>query len=263
MSVIFYLGMFVVGCFVGVMNAALGIGGGILMVPALRETVPNIDAHTAKGTSLFIIIFVAMLNAWRENRRWDTVPWRQAAGLACGSIAGGYAGAWLTGLMSGAAVTWLFVALLGVMGIRLMLSEPKTLVETRGYRLDGLAVAIGLATGLASGMTGIGGGLVLVPLALLVGLASNERVTGLSNLVMVGTCTAATIPHLAAERTLDMVGTIGQVNVAVVPAIFLGAQLGSPLGHWANAHLSYAKRKTALVILLVVIAVRMVYRALN
>jgi uncharacterized membrane protein YfcA len=80
---------------------------------------------------------------------------------------------------------------------------------------------------------------------------------------MIATCAASVWVHLRAPRTLDMAGTIGQVNLAVVPAIFLGAQLGSPLGQWINARLSYAKRKIALVVLNVIIAVRMIGQALD
>ena len=105
MSVGFLILMFGVGVCVGVLNAALGIGGGILMVPALRETIPGIDAHTAKGTSLFIIIFVAGLNAWRQNRGKE-IPWRLIIELAAGSILGGYAGARFTGYLSGTTVTF-------------------------------------------------------------------------------------------------------------------------------------------------------------
>lgn len=263
MSVAFFAGMFVLGWCVGLMNAALGIGGGILMVPALREAVPGIDAHTAKGTSLFIIIFVAALNAWRQNRGRDDVPWRLAAVLASGSILGGYAGAWFTGRLSGGAVTWIFIALVLVVAARLLFSEARALLDGGGRHGDALAFGIGLATGATSGMTGIGGGLVLVSLVLLAGLACNERVTALSNLVMVGTCTASTYVHLTAARSLELPGTVGQVCLAVAPAIFLGAQLGSPLGQWVNARLSYPKRKIALVALLVVVAARMTYRAVT
>ncbi len=260
MSLLFYAGMVVTGIFVGLMNAALGIGGGILMVPALREMVPGMDPHTAKGTSLFIIIFVAAVNAWRQNRGRKEIPWGLAAYLAAGSVVGGAAGAWLTGMMSGDAVTWVFIGLLGIVALRLALSEPHPILDVRGARRTGAALGIGLATGLASGMTGIGGGLVLVSLALLAGLVSNERVTALSNMVMVATCTASATVQLLAERTLALPGTVGQVAILLAPAIFLGAQIGSPVGRWVNEHLSYRQRKTVLAILLAIIAIRMAWQ---
>jgi len=262
MSVGFLTLMFLVGCGVGLLNAALGIGGGILMVPALREAIPGIDPHTAKGTSLFIIIFVAGLNAWRQNRG-HKIPWRLAAFLAAGSILGGYSGAWFTGYLSGKAVTWIFIVLLGLMTIRLLFSKPQPATVAAKPRGHGIAFLIGILTGLASGMTGIGGGLVLVSLVLLAGLSANERITALSNLVMIATAAAGAWVHLRAPRTLDMVGTIGQVNLAVVPALFLGAQLGSPFGQWFNARLAYSKRKIALATLNCIIAIRLIGQALD
>jgi len=260
--VVFFFEMLVVGVAVGVANGALGIGGGILMVPALLEFVPGMQPHTAKGTSLFIIIFVAGVNAWRQNRGRD-VPWASAGLLATGSIIGGYGGAWLTGFLSGRTIEWIFVALLGLMGLRLLSSEPRQLFRGKPWQRGALAVGIGLATGLTSGMTGIGGGLVLVPLVLLAGIATNQRVTGLSNLVMIATSAAGAAVHLQAAPEIALPWTVGQVSLAVVPWIFLGAQAGSPVGRRINTRLSYRQRKVALVVLIGLIGARMVWRALS
>lgn len=260
LTVPFILGMLLVGVGVGLMNAALGIGGGILMVPALLEFVPGMDPHTAKGTSLFVIVFVAAINAWRQNRG-HTVPWRAALFLVAGSMLGGYAGAWVTGLLSGVAITWVFVGVLGVIVVRLLLSEPKPAPVRQNVSHDIVALSIGLVTGVASGATGIGGGLVLVPLVLVAGIASNERVTALSNLVMVATCASAVAVQLRAASTLSLPGTVGQVSLALAPLIFVGAQLGSLLGRRINTRLTYGQRKGALIATIVIVMVRMALRA--
>ena len=257
-----FISMLVVGLFVGLMNAALGIGGGILMVPALLEFVPGMAPHTAKGTSLFIILFVAGINAWRQNRG-RPVPWDSAGLLAAGSVVGGYTGAWFTGLLSGETVLWIFVGLLGLIAVRLLFSEPRPVFSGNPWQRAAMAVGIGLATGVTSGMTGIGGGLVLVPLALLTRISTNERVTGLSNLVMVATSAAAVMVHLRAAPEVNLPLTLGQVSLAVAPFIFLGSQIGSPLGRYVNTRLSYKQRRAALLILIGAIGARMVWRALG
>lgn len=259
---LFFFEMLVVGVFVGLMNGALGIGGGILMVPALLEFVPGMAPHTAKGTSLFIIIFVAGINAWRQNRG-RPVAWDSAGLLAAGSVVGGYAGAWFTGLLSGETVVWIFVGLLGLMGVRLLFSEPRPILGGNPWQRAAMAVGIGLATGVTSGMTGIGGGLVLAPLVLLAGISTNERVTGLSNLVMVATSAAAVTVHFRAAQEVGLPLTVGQVSLAVAPWIFLGSQLGSPFGRYVNTRLTYPQRRAALVLVIVVIGARMVWRALG
>ncbi len=255
-------GMVLLGAGAGFISAGLGLGGGVIMVPALIEFA-HLDPHTAKGTSLFIIIFIAALNAWRLNRGYPDAPWRLAAVIALGSITGGYFGGWATRLMAGKTVLWLFVGLLGLLGLHTFFIAPRTVAEGAVRRRYKLAVLIGLAAGVASGMTGTGGGAVLVPLALLAGLVTNERVVGLSNMVMVATSIAATAAHLSAEQMCALPWTVGQVNLALAPLVFLGAQVGSPLGKRLNEKLTLRRRRVTMGILLIVIAWRLMSRALS
>ena len=105
--------MIILGGAVGLFSTALGLGGGIVMVPAFMQFVPGIDIHTAKGTSLFIIIFVSAMNAWRMNGTHMSEHIRLGGVIALGSIGGSYLGAWGTTKMSDEAAVWIFVALLG------------------------------------------------------------------------------------------------------------------------------------------------------
>ena len=95
----FVIEMLLLGCAVGMISAALGLGGGIFMVPAFIFFVKGMDAHTAKGTSLFIIIFVSLVNAWRLNRQQDDRQLGLAIVFASGSVVGGYLGSWVTTLL--------------------------------------------------------------------------------------------------------------------------------------------------------------------
>ncbi|MBM3289701.1 MAG: sulfite exporter TauE/SafE family protein, partial [Candidatus Hydrogenedentes bacterium] len=124
-TVWFVVEMLALGCAVGMISAALGLGGGIFMVPAFLFFVKGMDAHTAKGTSLFIIIFVSMVNAWRMNRGHADRQTGLALVFACGSVVGGYLGSWLTTLLPDAGVIWLFIALLGFVGLRTFFITPK------------------------------------------------------------------------------------------------------------------------------------------
>ena len=259
--VLFSVGMVVLGVGAGAINASLGLGGGVIMVPAFIEFA-GLDPHTAKGTSLFIIIFIAALNAWRLNRGLGPAPWRTAVLLASGSVVGGYFGGWATARLGGTTVLWLFVGILGVIGLRTFFLEHRIVTDEDVRRRVGVAGVIGVLAGLVSGGTGTGGGAVLVPLALMAGLATNERVVGLSNLVMVATALAATAAHFRAERLCDMPWTIGQVNLALAPLVFVGAQLGSPWGKRLNSALTLGRRRVVMGVLLVVLAGRLIARAL-
>ncbi|MCC6699311.1 MAG: sulfite exporter TauE/SafE family protein [Candidatus Hydrogenedentes bacterium] len=260
---LYCLGMLVLGAGVGLISAALGLGGGILMVPAFLTFVPGMDAHTAKGTSLFIIIFVAALNAWRLNRGQQERNWDVAGAMAVGSIVGGYAGAWVTSRLPDQAVIWIYVVFLVGAALRTFLIKPVIIRKEQVRRRSGFAVLIGMAGGAVGGGTGTGGGLIMVPLSLIAGIISNERVVALSNMVMVATGIAGTVAHFTAPRTLDLPGTIGHVSLALTPLVFIGAQLAAPLGHRLETQLTLPRRKAVMGVLLLAISVRLAYQVLR
>jgi len=255
-----YVLQFLVGIGVGVISGALGLGGGILMVPAFMTFVPDMETHTAKGTSLFIIIFVATLNAWRLNKHLDRWPWVLAAYLAGGSIIGSYAGAWITSRAPEGLVLGFFIVLLVALTVRTFLLQATEVTPERVRQRRGITLLIGLAAGLFGGATGTGGGSVLIPLALMAGIVSNERVVGLSNLVMVATAIAGTVAHLNAERIYPHDPTVGHVYFGLVLLVFIGAQIGSPLGKRINAQLTLPRRRVLMAGLLVIITLRLLYR---
>ncbi|HIJ74604.1 MAG TPA: sulfite exporter TauE/SafE family protein [Candidatus Hydrogenedentes bacterium] len=261
-TVLLWLGTLALGWAVGVISASLGIGGGILMVPALA-IFAGMDPHTAKGTSLFIIMFVAALNSWRLNRRERDKPWGLAGVCACGSMVGAYAGVWFTGLLPGVLVTWIFIALVVFIAFQVLFLKATRVDEGQARRRNRVAALTGLSAGLVAGATGIGGGAVFVPLALLTRAASNRRVVALSNTVMVVTCAAGAAGHLAARKIMNMPWTVGQVNLVVAIPIVLGAQLGARLGIWLNDRLTLPRRKVAMAAILLVIAAAMACRAIG
>lgn len=255
-----YPALAVIGILVGIVSAALGIGGGVLMVPAFTLIYPQMDINTAKGSSLFVITFVAGYNAFKMNRGHMRNAFSVVLLVAAGSLTGGYLGGWVTSLMPDRTVSWIFVGLVAFAGIRFFLLHPPIVDEDSVRRRNALSVLIGLATGVVSGATGTGGGAILVPLALWAGIASNERVVALSNTVMVATCLSGTLAHALASPAVDMPWTCGLVNVSFAPVVVLSALLAAPAGRWVNARLSFRRRQWVMGVLLVAIALRLFYR---
>ena len=79
------------GLGVGVLVGLLGIGGGVVLVPALVYLL-HMDQHMAQGTSLFILLPPIGLGALREYWKQGQVDLN--AGILCvmGMLFGGYAG---------------------------------------------------------------------------------------------------------------------------------------------------------------------------
>jgi len=261
-TAIFAAVLLAVGAGVGIVSAALGIGGGTLMVPAFLAMFPQMDINTAKGSSLFVIMFVTAYQSWEARRAGIKTPWDVAAACATGSVAGGYAGGAVTALMPEATVTWIFIALLLFAGIRTFFLKQRSVREEEVRKRQLISVAIGFAAGVVGGGTGTGGGLVLVPLALWAGIASNERVVALSNTVMVATAAAGALAHAFAEKTVDMPWTYGMVNISLAPLVVVAAIAFTKPGRWINQQLSLPRRKIVMGSILVIIAIQLAVRAM-
>lgn len=260
---LYIAGMLILGVGVGLLSGALGLGGGVLMVPAFIAFIPDMDAHTATGTSLFIIVFVSSENAWRIGRRLTRIPWDTAAILATGSLIGGYGGAYLVGIVPENAVLWGFLLLLLVLALRtFLLPTPQVNLEDVRRRTP-TSLLIGLTAGFTGGATGTGGGAVLIPLALLTGISAGSQVVLLSNMVMVVTSLAGTVARLQAEAIYPSAWTVGNVYLPLAPLVFLGAQAGSPLGRYLDRRLTHQQRRTAMGVMLTVIAARLLWRMVS
>jgi uncharacterized protein len=79
------------GLAVGVLVGLLGIGGGVVLVPALVYLL-HMDQHLAQGTSLFILLPPVGLGALREYWKQGQVDLRAGILCALGMLVGGYFG---------------------------------------------------------------------------------------------------------------------------------------------------------------------------
>ena len=92
-----YLIAGIIGLVSGVTSGLFGVGGGIVMVPAmvLFLSPPIRDIKQAVGTSLVVIIPTAIAGSFRHFQQGN-VEWRTAVSIAPLAIVGSYFGAWLT-----------------------------------------------------------------------------------------------------------------------------------------------------------------------
>ncbi len=82
------------GLSVGVLVGLLGIGGGVVLVPAMVYLL-HMDQHLAQGTSLLILLPPLGLGALREYWTQEQVDLRAGILCALGIFVGGYLGAWI------------------------------------------------------------------------------------------------------------------------------------------------------------------------
>jgi uncharacterized membrane protein YfcA len=91
----------------GVLVGLLGIGGGVVLVPAMVYLL-HMDQHTAQGTSLFVLLPPIGLGALREYWKQGQVDWKAGILCAVGILLGAYAGSFIALPMSSRNLKGLF-----------------------------------------------------------------------------------------------------------------------------------------------------------
>jgi uncharacterized membrane protein YfcA len=117
----------VLGFAAGIVAGMLGVGGGILFVPALTIGV-GLSQVEAEATSLLAVVPVALVGAWRQDR-YGNVAIKEAAIIGALSGLGVLAGVALSNVLSGRALRIAFAALLLTTAFQLSRRAIKSLRE--------------------------------------------------------------------------------------------------------------------------------------
>ena len=114
----FYPVAALVGLVSGITSGIFGVGGGIVMVPALTFWLRQ-DIKTAIGTSLAVIVPAACVGAFK-HWQFGHVQWKLALAMIPLALAGGYVGAWLAKVTPSATLGRLFGGFLVLVGAYLL-----------------------------------------------------------------------------------------------------------------------------------------------
>jgi uncharacterized membrane protein YfcA len=162
-----------IGAVVGTLAGLTGIGGGVFLVPLL-VAVLYVSQYEAHGTSLAVIFPMALCSAVVYGVmgyiRWDVF-----LTLAAGGVVGALLGARLMKRVSERHLQWLFGLFVVCVGFVMITTNSTVAVPVKERDLGVLAyfgfVGGGVLAGILSGVMGVGGGVVLIPImVLLVGM---------------------------------------------------------------------------------------------
>jgi uncharacterized membrane protein YfcA len=262
-------GLFVlVGVFVGLVAGFFGIGGGLIAIPVFlwifksKGIGGDYYVHVAFGTNLFIIIFTSLLASYRHSKN-NQVLWHAVPVIVVFSVLAAYSGAAIAHLFSGEILTCLFSVLLIYSGLRLLKMkthhEDIHRMEIRHKKL--LYGLTGMITGLISGISGLGGGIVTIPFMISVLKFPVKMVAGTSSSIMVFTAMAATLGYIINgwQQAGLPPGSLGYVYLyAAIPTIF-GSAIFAQVGAQINHIISTDKLQVYFAIFLLFIAAKMLF----
>jgi uncharacterized membrane protein YfcA len=166
--------LLITGAGAGFASGLLGVGGGAIMTPVSYWIIlamgvsQDIAIRIAFGTSLLVILPTAISGSWGHNKR-KAVRWKTALILGSCALVGALVGATLAAHLPGEILETgfggLVLAIALWMGLGLM---PKLRREDKEPRENfRLVAACGFPIGMVTGLAGIGGGVLIVPVLVL------------------------------------------------------------------------------------------------
>ncbi len=201
----------VLGFVAGLVGTLMGIGGGSLVSPVLIAL--GFEPHLAVSSSLATVVGTGLGGLYRFLR-FKLVRVRLGLALEVATVLGALGGSALALRVSGSLVELIVFAAL-LLAAALLATEPKP----RG----GLALAIpaSMGAGAVSAMTGIGGGVIKMPI-LLGFLGLDIRSALATSKMMVGITAATGLANYAIHGAVDPA-----LAIPLAISSFLGATLGA------------------------------------
>lgn len=264
------------GVALGAFGTIVGAGGGFLLVPILLLAYPDLPPETITAVSLFVVLANAASGTvayWRQ-RRIDLLT---GAIFALATLPGAIAGAILVGYVPRHLFNLLFAAALAAIGAWLLLApgdattirDPlrgRGVLRRRltdrsgetyvyGYRLSH-GIAISAVVGFVSSLLGIGGGIVHVPVMVVLLRFPVYIATATSHFLLALMAAEATTVHVL-DGTLSWDATLARAG-----AIAAGAIVGAQVGAFFSHRIAGGTILRALGVALLLVAARLIWTAL-
>ena len=212
----------VVALIVGTLIGCVGVGG-ILLIPAL-SAFAGLTTHVSMATALFTFIFTGIVGTYLFQRR-GTIDWRVTIPVCVGATFFGYFGALVNSKVDANLLNVILSLIIVFAGFYTMYPRP---VDDSG-RLDGrsplqklMLVAIGATVGFGSGLTGVGGPVLSVPIMVIIGFSPLTAIAT-SQVIQIVAALSGTIGNLQ-YGAIDF-GVGAWVTIVELVGVFAGVYL--------------------------------------
>ena len=215
--------LLVVGLGAGTLGSMLGVGGGIIMVPAL--TFLNVPPTQAASTSL-IAVMATSISSTIEYSRQKRINYGLGLQMAACAVPGGVLGAVLSEYLLQDTFKLYFGILLILTGLYIL--YRNSVLKDRHVKRRSLALQVGVfaasfGAGIISSLFGVGGGIIFVPAMLLVLGLTMHRAAPTSQFTLMMTAIAGVFTHSALGHPDYLQAIVLSIGA------FVGAQIGARL----------------------------------
>ncbi|WP_192702240.1 sulfite exporter TauE/SafE family protein [Paenibacillus sp. OAS669] len=269
MEILFYTA---VGLLAATFGSLVGLGGGVIIVPALVYLGPvfvgqPISVATAVGTSLAVLIFTALsstLTFFKQKRVDFKSGWLYLITCGPGAMLGSYTTQFVNAksFQLSFGIFMLCMATLLVLRdymkplnirwrIQRSFTDSQGQVHEYGYGFVP-ALIIGLAVGFISGLFGIGGGSLFVPAMVIIFRYPPHIATATSMFVIFLSSIMGSFTHLS----------LGEIDGWMVLGLAPSALIGGWLGAKIASKLSSKKLLWVLRVTFFIVAIKMIWEGI-
>ena len=237
----------------GVLSGLFGAGGGVILLPLLR-VILGLRQHQAQGVTLAALMLPSGLPAMLHyHRQGIGIPWALVAAMILGFLPGVWAGALFAEKVPDGPLRWVFVSFLILLAAWTAFFHPQAELSLPPPcpALD-KGCLVGLAGGIGSGLFGIGGGVIIIPM-LALWLRLPQHQAQLISLVVM------TFP-IRLPGLLVYAHGWRPFPWVILYGLAVGFAFGTYLGARLATHIPGARLKGAFAGLMVVTAGMMIWR---
>ena len=221
----------------GFMAGLLGVGGGIIMVPALYYAFTVLDfdiatrMHLSVGTSLAIIIPTSVIST-KTHMEYDAVDFKLVKSFGIFIVLGVIGGTFLAVNLKTSTFVLFFSVMAFIVGLFFIFFREKVVENPKKIK-DSIKNISGIIVGFISVLLGIGGGSLMVPFMRTFGYDIRKSIGTASAIgfliALSGTITMITGGKIAANINTPF--SIGYINllgfIVFVPVTMLMARIGA------------------------------------
>jgi len=226
-----------------------GIGSAVILVPIMISM--GIPINSAKPIGLFINT-VSMAGASISNIKHKRLDFKMGIPIIVFSFIFAIVGAYISQFIPSSYILILFIGFLIFSGLMFLFYKKK---EVETYRSDVPYVALSLiggGAGLLSGLLGIGGGSIIAPLMLMLGLNPKK----------IAAITAFVVPFSSFSGFITY-WAMGSVDWKILAIASVAGVAGATLGTAVmQKNLSAASVKKILAVILLIMAVKLIFKLL-
>lgn len=240
MSLTIILIYLITGFLAGIFSGLLGIGGGIIVVPALSillsyQYPDNAHImHIATSTSLMVVIFSTSMSAFSQYRR-KAINLEVARMFIPGMALGILLGVLSASHLSSSILKIIFGLFTGLFALHLFRNKAANTSAKKTFH-PLIQVLVAALVGFLAGLLGIGGGVIVIPVMLMQGLPIVQA-SATSSLCTLPTVVVGTIAAMLLGGQMPQLPGyyIGYVNVIVACLLGVASLFGAPIGvHFAH-----------------------------